>query len=498
MSTHDIMIKTNRKVMYACVLLVILAVSGYVIELIRGTRPLSYVLMISLTIIAPIVVSFMFFRMERFVESFKYIALYSFLISWMVMLSFSPKVIQFVLIFPLLLLYSLYFDAKLMRNAWGIMFVYGIVKVFLNIYVYKMTDDFISTEYSVLILSLFIFGYFSVSATKYSIEIRENQLSSIMAEEEKNKALLQEIVSVLEVMQETSKQVSRIYTELMDTSDQAAQTIDELSRGMKGIAVDLTEQSVQTGAVHEKLLMTSELSVTVTEHTEKSKEAIETGKQTIEQLDASALTVNKNNENVYRTMIELRNHTAEIRNIIDIIQKIANQTNLLALNASIESARAGEAGKGFSVVAESIRELAIRTGEALGNIGELVSRLEESADLSYSAAEQSQELGKVQQELIRETKETFAMFFEAVSKVNHNSAKSSEMNVDMVERNQSVVGRIAHIASVVEEAALNSENASKMVTINKDLTGQANHYMDELSKVVKSIEKYTRINHAEL
>ncbi|MBN2221783.1 MAG: hypothetical protein JW708_06190, partial [Vallitaleaceae bacterium] len=275
MSTHDIMIKTNRKVMYACVLLVILAVSGYVIELIRGTRPLSYVLVISLAVILPILVSFVLFRMERFVESFKYIALYSFLISWMVMLSFSPKVIQYVLIFPLLMLYSLYYDIKLMKNTWIIMLLYGIAKIFINVYVYKMTDDFVSTEYSVLILSLFVYGYFTVIVTKFSIEIRDNQLSSIMAEEEKNEALLKEIVSVLEVMQKTSEQVSRIYTELMDTSDQAAQTIDELSRGMKGIAVDLTEQSVQTGAVHEKLLMTSELSVTVTEHTEKSKEAIE-------------------------------------------------------------------------------------------------------------------------------------------------------------------------------------------------------------------------------
>lgn len=498
MSTHDIMIKTNRKVMYACVLLVILAITGYLIELIRGTRSLSYVLLISAAVVAPVLLSFVLFRMDRFVEKFKYIALYSFLFSWMMMLSFSPKVIQYVLVFPLLILYSLYFDAKLMRNAWVIMFAYGIVKVIINIYVFKMTDDFVSTEYSVLMLSLFVFGYFSVIATKFSIEIRNNQLASIMEEQEKNAALLKEIVSVLEVMQKTSKQVTQIYGKLMDTSDQAAYTIDELSKGMKGIAVDLTEQSEQSESVHERLLITSELSGAVTDATEKSKEAISNGKHTIEQLDKSALTVNKNNENVYHTMIELRNHTSEIRNIIDIIQKIANQTNLLALNASIESARAGEAGKGFSVVAESIRELAIRTGEALGNIGELIGRLEESADLSYKAAEQSKELSKVQQELIHETKEIFTMFFEAVTHVNQSSSKSTEMNQDMVNRNQSVVGRIAHIAKVVEEAALNSESASKMVTINKDLTEQATRHMDELCKVLKSVEKYTRTNYAEL
>jgi len=414
------------------------------------------------------------------------------MLSWILMLSFSPKVIQYVLIFPLLILYSLYFDAKLMRNASIIMILYGIVKVALNIYYYKMTDDFISTEYSVFILSLLVFGYFTVTTTKFAIEIRNNQISSLVEEEEKNQKLLAEIISVLEVMSKTSEQVSSIYSELIDTSNSASDTISQLSIGMKGIADNLSEQSVNTETIHQKLLLTSKLSDTVVEYTNISVDAIDSGIKTIDELDTSAITVNQNNEHVFEKMAELRENAGEIKAIVDIIQKIAVQTNLLALNASIESARAGESGKGFAVVADSIRELSIRTREALADISSLIDRLEVSADLSLTAAEQSKNLGTVQQSLIHESKQVFHTVFNAIDNVNKSISESTSMNSDIVTRNQSVVGSISNIASVVEEAAANTEITSEMVNNNKDLTLKAKEYMDELNEVIKSVEKYTK------
>jgi len=174
MQQTEITRRTNKRVMIASFMLILLAILGYVMELVRGTRDLSYVLLISLSLLAPIGFSYIFYRHPKFIEVFKGIALYSFIVSWMIMLSFSPKVIQYVLIFPLLVIYVLYYDYKLIRNASILVFVYGIVKVVLNIRLYGMTDSFMMTEYTVFMLSLIAFGLVADSVRELSIRTSES------------------------------------------------------------------------------------------------------------------------------------------------------------------------------------------------------------------------------------------------------------------------------------------------------------------------------------
>ncbi|MFT4120857.1 methyl-accepting chemotaxis protein [Bradyrhizobium sp.] len=81
----------------------------------------------------------------------------------------------------------------------------------------------------------------------------------------------------------------------------------------------------------------------------------------------------------------LRESSAAIGNVINLIAQIARQTTLLALNSTIEAARAGAAGKGFAVVATEVKALAVQTQGATEEISRKIDALQRDAAGSADA-----------------------------------------------------------------------------------------------------------------
>jgi methyl-accepting chemotaxis protein len=86
-------------------------------------------------------------------------------------------------------------------------------------------------------------------------------------------------------------------------------------------------------------------------------------------------------------MGQLGESSAQIVDVVKVINGIAEQTNLLALNATIEAARAGESGKGFAVVAGEVKELAQQTARATEDVTERVAAIKSDTKGAVAAIE---------------------------------------------------------------------------------------------------------------
>ena len=81
----------------------------------------------------------------------------------------------------------------------------------------------------------------------------------------------------------------------------------------------------------------------------------------------------------------LKESSAAIGNVVNLIAQIARQTTLLALNSTIEAARAGTAGRGFAVVASEVKALAVQTQDATEEIKKKIDALQRDATGSVEA-----------------------------------------------------------------------------------------------------------------
>lgn len=145
---------------------------------------------------------------------------------------------------------------------------------------------------------------------------------------------------------------------MLISSEQLTATSNNLAEGATQQAAALEETS---SSLHEMSSMTRNNATNAREADElmaRSGSILQRAKDSMAQLTAS--------------MNEITDASEETQKIIKTIDEIAFQTNLLALNAAVEAARAGEAGSGFAVVAEEVRNLAMRVADAAKNTAVLI------------------------------------------------------------------------------------------------------------------------------
>lgn len=205
-------------------------------------------------------------------------------------------------------------------------------------------------------------------------------------------------------------------------ADQIAASSQSLSQGATESASSLEEITASVNEINGQIAQNSE---SVAEATKLSGQAAEDARRGQEEMGR-----------LREAMSSISASAETTRKVVKTIDDIAFQINLLALNANVEAARAGKYGKGFAVVAEEVRNLAVRSAEAV--------------------------------------KETTQMVDQSVAAI----ARGEEGTASTADQLESIVAGAARVADVLEEVAA----ASREQALGVEQIGQGLEQVDSVTQ----------------
>lgn len=231
-----------------------------------------------------------------------------------------------------------------------------------------------------------------------------NEIKSLM---ENMNQMIDQINDFFIIVKTTaSKAISSGYT-ITDSANSTAAASGQIADNLDTIGKEFEEI---TGAVQRAIQVISEMNLhidTLVENNQKQTSAIEESDlavnevvETLEYMNTMAIKRTQSAQEMNALVADgdakitstknllddINGKLGEVKEVVTIINSVANKTNLLSMNAAIESAHAGEAGKGFGVVASEIRALAEATQKNSIRIADVVQNIVNSV---YQANESS-------------------------------------------------------------------------------------------------------------
>ena len=437
----------------------------------------GHVIIYDVILALTMVVVFLMSNSRKDAIAIRYVMMIGFCVFYLCVNMFSPIATIFACVLPALVITIVFNDLKFT-------IIYTVVADIINILavVYKLgfvKDGTMMAETAVMgIVFLCMTGLFCCMSTKFISEINAEKMGIVKREEERQQ---QKSEMLMEIGQQMSQDIDESVVKMNSLRESIVETqnnMAQISSGIGDTSEAVQEQLGMTGDIQNQINFVADTADAISKNVDNSAAIIEDSMKIMNTMLKDVEASDIAGQDVKNSLGQLQENTNSMKQIVSLINDVAEQTSLLALNASIEAARAGEAGRGFAVVAGEVNNLSIQTQSATTDIsaliddiaGQVQSVVEKTGLLLDNNARQSVSAEATNDKLIEVQN--------CSRDIDSNSDKLSSAVKALQDANSMIVNNISNISAVSQEVAAQASasysEAAKNLVVVDDMMGIVN------------------------
>jgi methyl-accepting chemotaxis protein len=307
--------------------------------------------------------------------------------------------------------------------------------------------------------------------------------------QEKINKFLGTVKESVDVMTYASSEMKQSSSDMSDISSRVTQSISQLAEGVTQQAESTENGSLRINSITEMIICIGEDMSSSDRLADSAITAMNGVKESI-QYQEEKMAENKVITGQMRSAIsELMDKSKEIGKILEVIKGVAQQTNLLALNAAIEAARAGEHGKGFAVVSDEIRKLAEQSSESSKQITEIIKDVQYGIENTVMQIKKADTLSMEQEKALDTTVVAISDISDKVVSIAGKVKAVADATATLTEDAKQAEDMIATIASISEETAAGTQEASSSVEEQNNLIQMVAECSNEMYSIAENLKK---------
>lgn len=294
------------------------------------------------------------------------------------------------------------------------------------------------------------------------------------------RGLIMEVESIYDALTVSLNKVNSSSTTFSETTKDIQRSVHEVETGVGEQTESAAACLNQMDNLFTKINTVKDNTTQIGEIAVSTQSAIQTGLTSMDNLNDKTKSTTEITNNVIQTIQELSVHSANIGQIVNSINDIAEETNLLSLNASIEAARAGNAGRGFSVVASQIRKLADQCLVSAGKISNIVSQITEATQDAVRATQTAESIVTEQAEAVAATSQSFHTLKQRIEKLSKNLTSIQSSSTDMETTGSSTLHAMENISAILEETLAAVTSVASVTDKQSEVLGSLNEASSQL------------------